>query len=1055
MEGYYLNNLFNELLHLVLNELLHLDINDVILLAIIIVIIIIIVVISNFLIATSKFPKLLNNIQNFSKVLIYFSNILPLPVLNLIGILIGIICKKTSEFFRGKRMENLLIFELKKYFKELSINEIYVQDILKSMFDTIDKKYIKYTKNYQHTLDKTLIHKKFLADEKATIVFLILFIEEAEKHNIKINKYQKEKLFNLINEIIKDFKKIISNFTNVDKENYEKVDNALSKGDIFFLYSTKDFLLYYLNDTTAKLEEVKDFLILDSIRNIKKINIIHGLVELNRDWPFQVDIVYPDYLNIEINQIFPRNADSKINSSDDLIGRIKYNIENESQNFSYLIIGESGIGKTTLMTQLFYEILLLYKENKTSLVPLFFEIKDIENIFKSDNNINNYEEFLIFILNEFIKKDLNQDKEALIEKNTQDGKIYFKYNGRKKRLNNISSLLKVFPILDSLDEAYQNIRRGGLKNKKFEFLSYIVSSRANYFLEAIYDEFNFSFCDEVFKIKKWNQVQIEKLINALNERLNQFYNVKANEETVNNISKNIDNPLLAILLLFTYVYKKDRQNIEEISKNKSLLYKLFFEVWIERESNKENSIFSKFKKENKVENIHDLYKLFSDTAIFFAWLLFNKQMGIDDENIKKILDNNLNLSIRLDNKLASILKSEIPMYVYDFRKQNEILEKEYKKFNDNDNNYFEDLFLSNELKSILQISENIINKFIHESFMEFFIAESIIRELSLDYEKIDFKILSYYYRYDIARFILGLFEYYNNDKIIKMANNLNTFLKEKIAEIKKGNYKSDTLHKSNFAGYFLSRILFHNKNIKGCEKYNNYIETLKNIIKTDKIPHISKRAAYNGLMILGENEVKEEYLKKLTSDEETFWFNIGDILIYHSDRKKDENISLDLWKASLKEFLEDDINWNFTRKRFLIDILDTSEKSKNLKEYRIKTFLHLAKLAIVGKIYKCIQEKFENQENQNIEVSISFNGNKISFEFNKLNNVVLSEELEKEINGIIKEYVKKIKEEALKYLGTKEKIDELFSELRKDKDNEFKIIINNNQNSYEIVERLF
>uniref|UniRef100_UPI0026195A7F NACHT domain-containing protein n=2 Tax=Persephonella sp. TaxID=2060922 RepID=UPI0026195A7F len=884
-------------------------------------------------------------------------------------------------------------------------------------------------------------------------VHLLSELIQTEEFNIKINKYQKEKLFNLIHEIIKDFKKITSNSTNTNKENYEKIDDALDEGNIFFLYTTKDFLIYYLNDTTAKLEEINDFLILDSIRNIKKINVIHGLVDLNRDWPFQVDIVYPDYLDVKINQIFPPNTDSEITSSNKLIEKIKNNIKNENQKFSYLIIGESGIGKTTFMTQLFYEILRLYKKDETSFVPLFFEIKDIDNIFRSNNDINNYEDFLIFILNELVKQDINQNEKAIIEKDTRDGKIYFKYNERKKCLNGLTYSLKVFPILDSLDEAYQNIRRGGLRNKKYEFLSYIVSSRVNYFLEAIYDEFNFSFCDKVFEIEKWDKDQIENLIVALNKRLDYLYNIKADEEAVSDISTNIDNPLLAILLLFTYIYKKGKQNIKEISKNKALLYKSFFEVWIERESNKENSIFSEFKKRNKIKNVQDLYNLFSDTAIFFAWLLFNKQMGIknkDKEKIENIIDKNLDLSIRLEDKLGNILRNEIPIYIYDFRKQNKILRKEYNNFLKNKSNNFENLFLSNELKSILQIAEdNKIDKFIHESFMEFFIAESIIRELSLDYEKINFKILSYYYRYDIARFILGLFEYYNNDEIVKMADNLDKFIIEKILEIKKKNYKSNTLHKFNFAGYFLSRILFHNKKVKNSEKYKDYIETLINVIETEEIPHISKRTAYNGLVILGRNDIKEEYLKKLTSEEEAFWFNIGDILIYHNDRKKDKNISLDLWKANLEEFLKKNVNWNFTRKRFIIDILDTSKRNKNLKEYGTKTFLHLVKLTIIGNIFKHIREKLKNQ---NIKVSIHFDEDKISFKFN---NVDLSEELKKEINEIIIEYIKKIEEEALKYLGTEEKKDRLFSELRKDKDNELKIIINNNQNLYEVVKQLF
>lgn len=119
------------------------------------------------------------------------------------------------------------------------------------------------------------------------------------------------------------------------------------------------------------------------------------------------------------------------------------------------------------------------------------------------------------------------------------------------------------------------------------------------------------------------------------------------------------------------------------------------------------------------------------------------------------------------------------IYVYDFCKHNEILEREYNNFKESNSNFLE-LFLSTELKSILIIRNNIIEKFIHESFMEFFIAKSIIRELLLDYEEINFNILSYYYRYEITRFILDYFEILEKNEAKKISENLINFINQTI-----------------------------------------------------------------------------------------------------------------------------------------------------------------------------------------------------------------------------------------------------------------------------------
>ena len=931
------------------------------------------------------------------------------------------------KLFKENRMKDEILLFFLDHLSNLNLNKIHMEDILKDVINIIRTKYIKISPflNFNKE-EELLILKKFIGNEEFLILFYTLFNEISRSYEIYLDKYDIEKLLKITQDIIQlTSQEIVAN-----QKDYIKVNHFLEKGDIYFLYSTKDFLLYFSNKNLSQeefLEELKEFLIIDSIRNIKNINVIQSLLDLNRDWPFQVDIVYPDYLNIEVKNILS-SSDISVTSSNELVDMVKNNLQ-DCKNFSYLIVGESGIGKTTFLTHLFYEILHFYRSGKTNFIPLFFELKDIDLLFKKD--IKSYKDFLVLILNKFINKDTSNGTYPVVLLDN-DGGIYLKYGedeNQKKRLNNLDKSLNIFLILDSLDEAYQNVKRGGLKEKKYDYFPYILSSRTNYYLENIYSEKNFSFCDAVFEIKKWKQEQIMELIHAINIRLKKLYSKGISEKEVNRISININNPLLAILFLFSYIYGKDIQNIEEISKNKFLLYRLFFITWLERESAKESSIFSRTN-----NSLEYLYKIFSDSAMFFSWILYNKQMGTSDENLVEILDKNLNLSIKLEDRLYELFSLENDeIYFYDFLKHNKFLGTEYDKFLNSYDNVFEEFLVSNELKSILQISRKRIDKFIHESFMEFFIAESLIRELSLDFEDIDFKILSYYYRYDITRFVLNFFEYYDKELVFKVADNLNNFLK---TIIDNRDYNIENfLYQFNWAGYFLSRLLFHNSNFKNEKKDNQYIKTLLEITRKQEIPHIGKRTAYIGLITLGNTHVKEKYLSKLSKDEEFFWFNIGDVLIYYNDKKKDEVISLKSWKANFNEFLEGKINWNFTRKRFILDILDNSEKNINLREYRVKTFLHLVKLDLIGYIYRYLSEKHK----ENIGIHIIFGGNMVSFKFN----ANLNQNLLDDIEDIKNKYLDKLKEFALEYLDDKNKLIKFLSILKSDDDNKIKIAFNN------------
>jgi len=134
-------------------------------------------------------------------------------------------------------------------------------------------------------------------------------------------------------------------------------------------------------------------------------------------------------------------------------------------------------------------------------------------------------------------------------------------------------------------------------------------------------------------------------------------------------------------------------------------------------------------------------------------------------------------------------------------------------------------------------------------------------------------------------------------------------------------------------------------------------------------------------MVLGRDDIKSSYLNSLSNNEEVFWYNIGDILIYYND-KNENDINLETWKSSLDEI--ENINWTNSKKRIIWDIISNNKKDENLREYRIRTFLHLLKLFLLVHIKK------EN-ENKIKQINIKLDGNLTLFIDTGFNNLNIDE----------------------------------------------------------------
>lgn len=387
-----------------------------------------------------------------------------------------------------------------------------------------------------------------------------------------------------------------------------------------------------------------------------------------------------DYENNPLKDHYIPMSDMNDNS---LMKSVLDFINNDKDN-AQLILGEYGSGKTSFCMRLTYLLIKQIQKNKSSYIPIFILLKDY-----SKSSIDE------LLTNFFINK-------------------YRINNGSISTFKQLQKYRKVLLIFDGFDEVAKRVDYE-IKFRVFtEICKYatgntkiLLTCRPNYFqdvneyadifkssylhFEPIdYNQVNFK---DIY-IKEFNHKQIINFINSYSEELmkngihiQEFYKIIRTTHDLWDLSKR---PFLLSIIIKTLPSiicnaKKELNDDQNLSINAANLYEAYTNDWLKREDNKGKTLI---KAEDK--------KMFCEHLAF-----------------KMFTDNNFSIYYK-------DMPNEIKLY---FNKLHDI----------NDIDYF-----SHDIRSCSFLSADGNGKysFIHNSFMEFFVAKIIVQKICNIYQKL-------------------------------------------------------------------------------------------------------------------------------------------------------------------------------------------------------------------------------------------------------------------------------------------------------------------------------
>lgn len=627
-------------------------------------------------------------------------------------------------------------------------------------------------------------------------------------------------------------------------------------------------------------------------------------------WDIRRDILFPQaYINPII----------KISKGDNRGGRFSaYKHEilrllTEKKGYYSVILGESGIGKTTTLVDCYRDF--ADHVNINNYLPIFiklklFESSDGKKIIDNLSTMspqypqkNNFYWWRIILF-------LYTDGKAFLE----EDQITIKYEYNFKPILFETELNNFIPILflDALDEI-DNI--SGIILNNLDGLNYVMSMRTDFFDRLVSDNFSDK-SDFTLIIQEWTKNEVTDFVERflqVNTKRKHFTEEEADyiKDIFTKITLEnsiLKKPLFIMMFIFI-IYSREKSpdinksEITTILKNISLLYKEFLSYWFNKERQRKNSNFPK-----TLDIFYDKI-LYDKILIYIAWCLFYQKYQKERIPIEVVLP------LR---KTSDFSKSHFP------------IKNESRPYL-GDNVSVEEVSAasSNEVRSILQISstdgKETITKFLHESIGEYLVAFSFVCELKKT--EFDEMILSNYYPSEITYFINELMSVENESNIKNIILNLSKVIE--CYMILENPSETDT-RTTNWALYFLSRLMFS----------LNYKEDpfviFRNLIESKNNPHPwLKRTAYISLILLGDTIYEEKYLKLIQQDEIARRFNIGDMLRYYGDIKFDASIHPD---NVLLQQHEMDTAWKKTYDKLKEALSSVNEKDQRLKKFRVQTF---------------------------------------------------------------------------------------------------------------------
>jgi|GEM_PF-4419966 len=382
-------------------------------------------------------------------------------------------------------------------------------------------------------------------------------------------------------------------------------------------------------------------------------------------------------------------------------------LTNSSDTIS--ILGDFGSGKSTLMQRLRYSIVKLYLERKTDRKPILLELK----------NFHKFENITQFLISNFFTQYKRELPEALLKKEIEHGKIIFLFDGldemsgptnQSKRLSNFSLLM---PLLRGNCPACITCRPSYFVSK-IEYSNYVDSfikvpelsfHSANFKLktESLYSKLKSAYIEkekleklekqtETINIKQFSREQIDCYLKNFNHDF--VSKCKSNWEEVNQfLSETYDlldlmsRPLLLKMIKDTILWLGDNfKNFNSADFNPASLYEIYTAISLELDWEKAEvrDFLSKNQRSRYVE--------------FLAIQMFDHQT--------------LEVEIDALRKLASICSDDT-----------NLLKEEKQHVT------IEDIVSDIQICSFITRTSDDTFRFVHKSFLEFFVAKFIVAEL--------------------------------------------------------------------------------------------------------------------------------------------------------------------------------------------------------------------------------------------------------------------------------------------------------------------------------------
>ena len=425
----------------------------------------------------------------------------------------------------------------------------------------------------------------------------------------------------------------------------------------------------------------------------------------------------------------------------------------DSKQSSLIGLGDFGTGKSSFSIHYFIELAKKYLDDKTKRIPIFISLKD----YKGRLNIEK------FIIREFYNKFDLKINFSIFQRLALEGKFIFFIDGFDEMASLADKQVTIQNLKELTKLSFENVLfMTKSQNKNYKANKIFLTSRTHYFLTEsqekeilkadytiLYRNYATKSNYEItrIKLKEFNKNQIKEYIqkHTNNKELtNQYLKIIENTYNLKELSTR---PLLLEMIIKTIDEFKEQQNI-----NTSDLYRAYTNIWIERDDWR-----SQMKPQGKRS--------------------FMREMAV------KMFDLGGDFSLHY---------SKLDKPKHEYLKDSYKEEEDYYKYEvttctflnrDNDGNY----------------------KFIHKSFMEYFVAESFYWHL----RNYDTLISDYFSLNTEIKFFL------NN--IIALHKDRLDGLDFRNFDLSRINLRSGSLNNANLSDANLSDADFRNAKLNGAK----------------------------------------------------------------------------------------------------------------------------------------------------------------------------------------------------------------------------------------------